>query len=78
VREAQVLALIEIESPAEEVLLVAESGIEARARDPYGARQVGYRCALVTLTPEDLKRDVQRLVRIEFPMAAHNCLVSSL
>jgi hypothetical protein len=63
---------IAVERLAEQALLVAERGIEARRIDAHGRRQVANGRALVALAPEYFERSVERLIRIEGAGAA-NC-----
>src|SRR5258707_4970270 len=56
---------VAIEHLAEQLLLVAEGGIEARAVDAHGLGQIRQRRRLVTLAPEHVERTVQGFIDVE-------------
>src|SRR5688572_21073087 len=61
---------VALEGPAEEIFLVAESGIEARPAYAHGFRQIGQGGAFEAPLPEDHHGLVQRFVSVEFSGAA--------
>src|SRR5262249_55134838 len=61
---------IAVERLAEEALLVAEGGIEARRVDAHGLGQVRDRGTFVTVAPEYLQRLIERGAQIELARAS--------
>src|SRR3981081_3094903 len=67
--------LITVENLQEQRILVAEGGIEARLGEAGRGGDVVERCALETLSPEHVARQVQCLVGIETARSCHRTYV---